>query len=876
VRKIFKFLATFVLISWTAGSVAFAAQVQATRTDEPIRIDGVLGEDIWQTAIVAPPLIQDEPNEGAEPSQSSEIRILYDERALYVGARLYDSSPDSIVARLGRRDSDWNTDLFLIGLSPFNDKRTAYFFGLSAAGAIFDGRFYNDDWQDNTWDGVWEGAVQRDRHGWTAEMRIPFSQLRFKKSDDYTWGVALYRKIQRRKEEDLSFITPRNESGMVSRFIDLVGIKDIDARRKAEIMPYLRGKGEYLDVEPQDPFNDGSRYFADAGADLKIGVGNNLTIDGTINPDFGQVEVDPAVINLSDVETYFDEKRPFFIEGSDIFNFGYGGSNNYWNMNFSTPNLFYSRRIGRAPQRDLSEYDYTDVPEGARIISAGKLTGKIGDNWNIGLLNALTAREFARVSPNDLDSQTEAEPLTNYTVLRTQKEFQGGRHGLGIISTATRRFFKDEDIADYLGSNSLVVGVDGWTFLDTAKTWVIAGWGGLSNIEGNQTYMSAIQKNSIHYLQRPDVDHLGVDSTATSLTGFATRLNLNKQKGNVIFNAAFGLIDPKFDVNDLGYLSRGDIVNYHIGAGYRWTKPTNYYRTLQFILAHTMGADCGGNLTNNGIMTFGYVQFPNYYWIDYGGGYFFETYDSRLTRGGPLAIAPTGVWGQLEMSTDERKPLVFELYYEASGNDSASISHYLETGINWKIADNLIFEFSPSISINENYAQYVDVFDDPYADLTYDKRYVFAKMYQKTVSASLRLDWTFTPRLTLQLYAQPLYAAGDFKQFKELARPKSYRFNVYGESGSTISSDLKVDPDGSGPASEFSIDNPNFNTYSFRSSTVLRWEFSPGSALYLVWTHNRYENDDHADFDLSRSVSRIRKIEPDNIFMVKATYWFNI
>ncbi|MFA6743621.1 MAG: DUF5916 domain-containing protein, partial [Candidatus Neomarinimicrobiota bacterium] len=524
-RKIFKFLVACVLISWTAGSVAFAAQVQATRTDEPIRIDGVLGEDIWQTAIVAPPLIQDEPNEGAEPSQSSEIRILYDERALYVGARLYDSSPDSIVARLGRRDSDWNTDLFLIGLSPFNDKRTAYFFGLSAAGAIFDGRFYNDDWQDNTWDGVWEGAVQRDRHGWTAEMRIPFSQLRFKKSDDYTWGVALYRKIQRRKEEDFSFITPRNESGMVSRFIDLVGIKDIDARRKAEIMPYLRGKGEYLDVEPQDPFNDGSRYFADAGADLKIGVGNNLTIDGTINPDFGQVEVDPAVINLSDVETYFDEKRPFFIEGSDIFNFGYGGSNNYWNMNFSTPNLFYSRRIGRAPQRDLSEYDYTDVPEGARIISAGKLTGKIGDNWNIGLLNALTAREFARVSPNDLDSQTEAEPLTNYTVLRTQKEFQGGRHGLGIISTATRRFFKDEDIADYLGSNSLVVGVDGWTFLDTAKTWVIAGWSGLSNIEGNQTYMSAIQKNSIHYLQRPDVDHLGVDSTATSLTGFATRLN---------------------------------------------------------------------------------------------------------------------------------------------------------------------------------------------------------------------------------------------------------------------------------------------------------------------------------------------------------------
>jgi len=865
-----------ILMSWTSGNGALIAQVQATRTDEPIRIDGVLSEAIWQTAVPAPPLIQDEPNQGVQPSQPSDIWILYNDQALYIGARLFDAAPDSIIARLGRRDSDWNTDIFLISVSPFNDKRTAYFFGLSAAGTIFDGRFYNDNWQDNTWDGVWEGAVQRNQEGWAAEMRIPFSQLRFKKSDNYVWGVGLYRRIQRRNEEDMSFVTPRNESGLVSRFIDLVGIKDIDARRKVEILPYIRGKGEYLAVESEDPFNDGSRYFAGAGADFKIGVGNNLTIDGTINPDFGQVEVDPAVINLSDVETYFEEKRPFFIEGSDIFNFGYGGSINYWNVNFSTPSLFYSRRIGRAPQRDLSDYDYTDMPEGTRIISAGKLTGKIGDNWNIGLLNALTAREFAKVSPDGLDSKVESEPLTNFTVLRTQKEFQAGRHGLGIMSTTTERFFKDENIADYLNSQSLVIGLDGWTFLDTGKTWVIAGWGGLSTIEGNRTCLAAIQNNSVHYLQRPDVDHLGVDSTATKLTGFATRLNLNKQKGNVIFNAAFGLIDPKFDVNDLGYLSRGDIVNYHIGAGYRWSEPTKFYRILQFILAHTMGMDCGGNLTNNGIMHFGYVQFPNYYWIDYGSGYFFETYDSRLTRGGPLAIAPTGAWGYVNASTDARKPLVFELYYEASGNDTASVSHYLSTEINWKIADNLIFEFEPSISINSNYAQYVNTFDDPYADITYGKRYVFAKMDQKTVSASLRLDWTFTPRLTLQLYAQPLYAAGNFKQFKELARPKSYQFNVYGGGGSTITADLKVDPDGSGPASEFSIDDPNFNTYSFRSSTVLRWEFSPGSALYLVYTHNRYEDDDRADFDLNRSLGRIRKIKPDNIFMVKATYWFNI
>jgi len=879
VKKLVIIVKLSILAIFISGTAMGNTQVKATRTDESIRIDGILSEEIWQRAIPAPPLIQDEPNEGAQPSQPSDIWIVYDDEALYVGARLYDSAPDSIVARLGRRDSDWNTDLFLIALSPFNDKRTAYFFGVSAAGAIYDGKFYNDNWEDDTWDGVWEGAAQRNHEGWTAEIRIPFSQLRFKKSDQYVWGVALYRKIQRYNEEDMSFFTPRNESGMVSRFIELVGIEGINAERKIEVLPYIRGKGEFLAVEPEDPFNDGSRYFAGAGADFKIGVGNNLTVDGTINPDFGQVEVDPAVINLSDVETYYNEKRPFFIEGSDIFNFGYGGSNNYWNMNFSTPSIFYSRRIGRAPQRDLSDYDYTDVPDGTRIISAGKLTGKVGDNWNVGLLNALTAREFARVSPNGLDSKIEAEPLTNYAILRTQKEFQEGRHGLGIITTSTKRFFRDESLADYLNSDALVVGLDGWTFLDTNKTWVIAGWGAMSNIQGNENCITDVQTNARHYFQRPDAEHLGVDSNATALTGFATRINLNKQRGNVIFNAAFGLIDPRFEVSDLGYLSRGDVINYHVGAGYQWTEPNHFYRKFNLILAHTLGMDCGGNLTNNGIMNLGYIQFSNYYWIDYGSGYFWETYDTRLTRGGPIAISPSGRWGYIQISTDERKPLVGRLYYETSGNDTASVSHYLQIPLDWKVSDNLAFELSPSISINHNYAQYVDVFDDPYADATYGKRYVFAKMDQKTISASLRLDWTFTPRLTLQLYAQPLYGAAEYYDFKEFARPKTYQFFTY-EEGTEINrnsdGNYTVDPDGNGPAGSFSFDNPDFNVYSFRSSAVLRWEFALGSAIYLVWTHGRFENSSEADFDLSRSVNRIVEIKPDNIFMIKASYWFNV
>ncbi len=854
-------------------------RVQAVRATGPIRLDGDPNEEAWQNAIPVPPLVQDEPDEGAPPSQRSDIRIVYDAKALYIGARLYDSAPDSIVARLGRRDSDQNSDLLMLGLDPYHDKRSGYYFGLSAAGAIYDGVIYNDTWTDDSWDGVWDGAVQRNQEGWSLELRIPFSQLRFKKSENYLWGINIFRQIQRNNEQDWMIITPRNESGLASRFADLVGIEDIDAKRKVEVLPYFRTKGEYLAVEPDDPFNDGSRYFEGAGADFKIGVGNNLTIDGTANPDFGQVEVDPAVINLSDVETYYSEKRPFFIEGSKTFDFGSGGATNYWNINFSSPSFIYSRRIGRAPQRDLSDYDYTDVPDGTRMIAAGKLTGKVGDNWNIGLLNALTAREFARVSSDGQKSKIEAEPLTNYTILRTQKEFREGRHGLGMLTTSSKRFFKDEDLSDGLNSEALVVGLDGWTFLDTAKTWVISGWSGLSNLNGTQTCITNVQTNSLHYFQRPDARHVELDTAATSLTGYATRICLNKEKGNVIVNAALGLIGPKFDVNDLGFLSRSDVINFHFGAGYRWTEPTKTYRYLNLILAGVHSQDFGGNPTGNGILNFGYCQFPNYYWVEWGIGWFLKVYDNRLTRGGPLVESPAGSWGYLSCSSDNRKRLIVGSYIEGSRNIVGSYYGYYQVSFEWKPAGNLSIEIEPNLNSNHDYSQWVTEVEDPSATATYNKRYVFAKLNQNTLSASIRLDWTFTPRLTLQLYAQPLYGAANYSDFKELSKPKSYKFLIY-EGGSEINTDPDgnyiIDPDGNGPADSFTFDNPDFNFYSIRSSAVLRWEFSPGSALYLVWTHNRFEGSGEADFDLSRSINRIGKIKPDNIFMIKASYWFNV
>ncbi|MBD3224166.1 MAG: hydrolase, partial [Caldithrix sp.] len=388
-----------------------ADTLSAHRLSTQVTIDGVLDEAAWQEAMAITNFKQRNPHEGAKPSQRTHVHVLYDDEALYVGARLYDTAPDSIIARLGRRDQWVDADGFGVFIDPYLDRRSGYFFALNAAGTYFDGILLNDDWDDDSWDGVWKGETRIDEQGWTAEFRIPYSQLRFHQKETYKWGINFRRDIKRHNEEDYLVYTPKNESGFVSRFPVINGIKDIDPSRKVELLPYFRTKAEYLQTSANNPFNDGSRYLPAMGIDFKFGIGNNMTLDATINPDFGQVEVDPAVVNLSDVETYYQEKRPFFIEGSSTFRFGRGGSNSFWGFNWGSPNFFYSRRIGRAPAGSLPDHDYADVPDGTRILGAGKLTGKIGNDWNLGTMHAVTSREYAEIEYAGERSQAEVEPL---------------------------------------------------------------------------------------------------------------------------------------------------------------------------------------------------------------------------------------------------------------------------------------------------------------------------------------------------------------------------------------------------------------------------------------------------------------------------------
>ncbi len=848
-------------------------KINAIHLDKPIVLDGKLNEEVWKQNPGTSNFIQRDPDEGAEPTQKTVVRIAYDNDAVYVAARMYDS-PDSIVSRLSRRDVDVSTDGFLVYLDPYYDRRSGFYFALSAAGTQYDGVLYNDDWDDNSWDGVWEGKVNIDSEGWTAEMRIPFSQLRFQDKANNIWGINFKRIISRRNENDYLVYVPKNESGFVSHFAELKGINNIHPSDGIEILPYITTRAEYSLHDPNNPFNDGSKYTPAIGADFKMGMGSNLTLNATINPDFGQVEIDPAVINLSDVETFFNEKRPFFIEGSTIFNFGQGGARNYWSFNWSNPNFFYSRRIGRAPQGSIPDNNYQDVPDGTHILGAAKLTGKIFKNWNIGAISAVTQREYADYSNNGNKSSIEVEPLTYYGVVRGQKEINEGRQGIGFISTLTSRFFKYQSLQNDINKGAFTGGIDGWTFLDSSKTWVATGWMGMSNVTGSTERMVQLQESSRHYFQRPDSKYSRVDSSATSLTGYAGRFYLNKQKGNVFVNTALGFVSPSFDLNDLGFIWRSDVVNMHMGAGYFWDKPTSLYHYLELGGALFRSYDYDGDITWQGIFHFGNITLPNYYNIWWNLAYNPQTVNNTLTRGGPLSINTPGYEVDAGISTDSRKNWVIS-FNEGTYQRKNSRSWNLSINLELKPSSNVSFSVGPFYNIDKEFSQYINTFDDPFAAATFNKRYVFGEMNQKTVGADIRLNWTFTPKLSLQLYAQPLISSGNYTNLKELAHPKTYDFNVY-QDVKLEDGTYNIDPDGQGPAQQITFDDPNFNFLSLRGNAVLRWEYSPGSVLYFVWTQSRSESDNSGDFQFNRSARKLLDLHPVNIYMIKFTYWFNM
>ncbi len=859
-------------------------QITAVRSVEKITIDGKLNEKIWKRPGFNK-LIQQDPQQGVIPSQKSEFWTAYDDEAFYFAARFYDTSPDSIMARLVRRDFIWGdpSDGCVLYIDSYRDKRNGYFFYVSAAGAVADGLIENDVKQPNdlSWDAVWEGARNIDDKGWTVEMKIPYSQLRFNKGDTQKWGINVERFISRRFETDMVVYTPRNESGFTSRFPDLVGIENITPPAQIEFLPYIVGKAKYISSDPNDPFNSGHDYSPGAGLDLRAGLGSSLTLNATINPDFGQVEVDPAVVNLSDVESTFDEKRPFFTEGVSIYRFGRGGTNNNVSFNWPITTIFYSRRIGRNPQGNLPGYDFADIPDGTHILGAAKISGQAYDNWKVGTIHAVTRREFADISSGGVRSSIEVEPLTYYGVLRLQRDFNSGKQGFGLLSTFTNRFFNSAGLNNSISKNAFVLGGDGWTFLDEENTYVLTGWAALSNVTGSRERITALQQSPVHYFQRPDASYISVDSAATSLTGYSGRLMLNKNRGRLTFNTAVGFISPGFEVNDLGFGSYSDYINAHFFTSYRWNEPTGFYQNFGINAAAYTSYDFGGDNTALGYWLGSYLTMPDYTGGEVTVNYNPSTLNSRRTRGGPLTVNPESTSFSADFYTDSRVWWVLN----AGGNVSLSKdgdSHSIYSNIEFKVLPTLTLSLGPEFTRDISETQWVGNFNDSRAADTYNKRYVFAHLDQTIFAANIRADWILSPTLSFQVYLQPLIASGRYNSFRYLLKPSSYNFTTYGEDGSTIvrnnseNGDIvsyELDPDGQGPAEAQVISNPDFNYISLRGNAVLRWEYLPGSTLYLVWTQSREDINPDGTFRFGRSFNNLFSVRPDNIFMLKVSYW---
>ena len=863
----------------SAGTVKV---MRAVRASGAISIDGKLGEPAWASAPPASDFTQSYPNVGAKPIDPTEVRVLFDDNALYVGVRMFDSRPDSIAAQLARRDatgiySDW---LHLM-VDSYHDRRTSFRFSVNPRGVQKDVLEFDDRNEDLNWDAVWQVATSVDSAGWTAEYRIPFSQLRFGSAAagvERLWGIQIMRDIARRNERDSWSPWKQTDPGFVSFEGDLAGIVDIPTPRRLEIVPYLSAKLTREPGDPANPFYRANDTKPSAGADLKYGLPSGLTLTATVNPDFGQVEVDPAVVNLSAFETFFPEKRPFFVEGANIFNIGAinGGPS------YGSQQIFYSRRIGRAPQRFVNA-QFVDAPDATTIVGAGKLTGKVGQ-WTVGVLNALTAEEKARIlDGSNMESTTPVEPLTNYFVGRLRRDFRGGNTLLSLGGTAVNRDLSDTVFKNLLRSSADVGSLD-FEHRWANRQWALTGALSRSTINGGRTVIRNAQMSSARYYQRPDADYLSVDTSANSLSGSSVKLGLNKS-GTWSFSATAKDVSPGFEVNDLGFMGRVDYRNIGEGGSYNNLEPGKLLRSYNLFAGTNHVWNYGGDKIWTSFFNQVTLNFTNLWSVYAGGEYDPSAIDDRLTRGGPRGRQPTqyGAWTQI--NTDQRKTVSYNLSGDYYGNQDHGYAKDLTFGVDVRPSSSIHITLSPTLSLYHNTIQYVRGATDPLATSTYGRRYVFSDLYQTTLSATTRVEWTLTPLLSFQLYAQPFASAGRFKGFKELATPGTRDYNVYGrDNGSTVSPAMDpvtgkivsytVDPDGAGIAPSFSITNPDFRTHSLRGNAVVRWEYRPGSALFVVWQQQRsdflpFEGDFRTGRDTREIFGR-----PSNVFLVKATYWF--
>ena len=873
--------------------VARPRMVAAERTSA-VTLDGRLDEPAWAASTPATGFRQSEPNEGLPASQPTELRILYDDVALYIGARMYDSlGARGVRSYLTRRDQQTDGDYLEIIFDTFHDHTGRTVFQINPSGVKTDAGQASSN-ADPSWDPIWEAVAAIDSLGWTAELRIPFAQLRFSRDTIQHWGMQVWRYVDRLNESSMWSFWERKASGGPPLFGHVEGLRVRERPRGVEILPYVVSRAAYIPIRESDrgnPFRDASEYTARVGGDLKMLLTSNLTLDLTVNPDFGQVEVDPAVVNLSAFETSFSEKRPFFVEGSGLF--GFGGLNCFFCSNVSSMSLYYSRRIGRQPRGSPPDgYAYLDRPENATILGAAKITGRTRSGYQLGLLNAVTKAEDADVAFDDgrPGVERELEPLSNYFVGRARKNFTGGRGFLGAIATSTIRRFTYDSLRLSMPRHSEAVGVD-WEHWWKNRTYRIMSNVALSNVTGEPDVILDLQESSARYFNRPDRKHGSngtfsdrYDPTLTSLRGFGGYTRAAKESGDWLFETSLNFRSPGFEVNDLAFLTRADYAWMNANIFRQWQKPTKYYRQAYWIVGGQQQYNFDGDRNDLQFQNFLEVQLPNYWWMSTFYIHRPEVFEDRLTRGGPVVKRAQAWFTVLNVNTDSRKRVSGSLSPEVSGNAEGGRAYALYTSIRAKPASNIVITLQPSYSYSRGKSQFVTSFTDTTANHFYDRRVVFSDIVQRELEFATRLNVTFTPTLTLELFAQPLISSGDYENFKEFVAPRTVEKRVFDatqltvvrDPGTNAITEYSLDPDRNPATPALTFENPDFNFRSLRGNAVMRWEYRPGSTVFLVWTQSRSSEDPVGDFQFRRDRSALLDARADNVFLVKVNYWIGL
>jgi hypothetical protein len=862
--------------------------VQAAARSGAIRIDGRLDEEAWSAAQPATDFVQQDPHEGQPATQRTEVRFLYDDAALYIAARMHDDlSAAGVRTRLGRRDESLEGDNITFTFDTFHDHTGRTILKINPSGVKYDAG-QASSFANPSWDPVWIAATQIDSLGWTAEMRIPFSQLRFPSQDVQTWGLQISRYTERLAEESMWAFWGKNESGGPALFGHLEALRMPSRQLGVELLPYIVVRAERVTpLQAGSPFDSGETNSWRVGGDVKAILGSAVTLDATINPDFGQVEVDPAVVNLSAFETFFEEKRPFFVEGSGLF--GFGSLNCYFCSNVSSLSLFYSRRIGRRPQGSISSAaEFVSMPENTTILSAAKVTARTAGGWQVGALNAITSSERADAERDDRTRFTEeVEPLTNYFVGRIRRNFLDGNLQIGAIGTSVVRRFDNDELRSLLASHAEAVGVD-WQALWKDRTYSWMGQIAFTSVAGDSLAIRRIQRAPARYFHRPDRDQRGngfltngYDPSLESVRGFGGYSRIAKQAGDWQFEAQTNVRTPGFEANDAAFLTRADYVWANGNVRWQRNQPTRYSRYLSFTAGAQRQYNFDGDMNDGQVHGSAFYQLLNYWSMGAFAIRFAERADERMTRGGPVVHRSPGTFMAGNVGSDSRRALVLQVDGSGFRGDDGTREFNASATIRFKPATNLAVTLGPSLSGGRSKAQFVDRFEDESADHFFGQRVVFSDLEHRTVSMNTRVSATFSPTLTLEVFAQPFISSGDYSDFKEYTATRTTERRVFDAgqisavpSAAGRDSVYVLDPDRDQGTANFTFPNPDFNFRSLRGNAVLRWEYRPGSTLFLVWQQQRSGRQPFGDFSFSRDADGVFSARPDNIFLMKASYWF--